>query len=188
MRFAGCPAMITLSTWSTAGRSPGICIGLKVSTPQYTCQPKKPDFSPLLITAQAPGCSRENPHNSLVYSSQVRGAGVAVAVGSGVGVGGTGEGVIVGGTLDGTAVGTGIGAATHPKEIMSRRMNKTKCNIDFFIALFLGSNTPCFNDGTGWQATTHSGQPNLQPIFCLQKIRHCLPQWSGRFPTPDRQW
>jgi hypothetical protein len=105
------------------------------------------------MTTQVLGCSRENPHGSLVNSSQVGGTGVAVAVGSGVGVGGAGVGETVGGTADGTAVGSGIGAATHPKEIMSRRIDTTKSSNDFFIALSTVAESPCFKDIPGWRVT-----------------------------------
>jgi hypothetical protein len=58
---------------------------------------------------------------------------VAVAVGSGVNVGGTGEGVIVGGT--GVDVGSGVGAGAHPLITKTvRRTNKRNIDpIDFFI-------------------------------------------------------
>lgn len=64
--------------------------------------------------------------------------GVAVDVGSGVEVGGTGEGVIVGGIGEGVPVGgtgVGVGTGAHPLTKTVIRTNERKTNPnDFFIA------------------------------------------------------
>ncbi len=98
----------------------------------------KPESVSLADMTHAVGCSNENPHVSFVYTSQGYGIAVAVAVGSGVDVGGTGDGVSVGGT----DVGTGAEAGAHPLAKTIRKTNTMTNKTGFFIALSRSPLTP----------------------------------------------
>jgi hypothetical protein len=74
--------------------------------------------------------SYEKPHVSFLYTSREGGVAVAVAAGSSIVAGDTGDGVRVGGT----DVGTGVEAGAHPLVKTDRKMNTMKNKIEFFIS------------------------------------------------------